>query len=213
MAEKIKIDIVSDVVCPWCILGYQRLQAAIDELGISDNIEIEWQPFQLNPNVPKEGVNLHQHLMKKYGMLKMDSDRNRQQLIKLGLQSGYAFNFFEEMKTLNTRDAHILLAFAKSVEKQTALKTRLFDAYFKEQQDISDRTVLSGLLIEVGIDAEKAMAQLDDQEAQQAFDAENAYWKELGVSSVPTFVFNRESAVSGAQPVETLKQILQELTP
>ena len=211
MAEKIKIDIVSDVVCPWCILGYKRLESAIDELGIQDDIDIQWQPFQLNPNVSPDGVNLHQHLMKKYGMLKMDSDRNRQQLTKLGLQVGYAFNFFEDMKTLNTRDAHVLLAFAKSVEKQTALKLRLFDAYFKEKQDIFDRAVLARLLDEVGIDAETAMAPLDEQDAQQAFDSENAYWRELGVSSVPTFVFNRESAVSGAQPVETLKQILQEL--
>ncbi|CZF81071.1 DSBA-like thioredoxin domain protein [Grimontia celer] len=211
MTDKIKIDIVSDVVCPWCIIGYKRLEKAIDELGMQENIELEWQPFQLNPHVGSEGENLREHLMGKYGMSREDSDRNRQNLTNLGQELGFQFTFFDEMKTLNTRDAHILLEYAKEQGKQTALKLRLFDAYFSEKQDISNRDTLAKLLEESGLSAEEGIAKLEDAKAAKSFaDAQN-YWRGLGVSSVPTIVFNRESAVTGAQPVDVLKQILKEM--
>lgn len=211
MTDKIKIDIVSDVVCPWCIIGYKRLERAIDELGMQDVIELEWQPFQLNPHVGSEGENLREHLMGKYGISREDSDRNRQNLTQLGQELGFQFSFFDEMKTLNTRDAHILLEYAKEKGKQTALKLRLFDAYFSEKQDISNRDTLAKLLEDVGLSAEEGMAKLEDPKAAKIFDDTQHYWRGLGVSSVPTIVFNRESAVTGAQPVDVLKQILKEL--
>lgn len=211
MKDKIKIDIVSDVVCPWCIVGYKRLEKAISELGIADQVELEWQPFQLNPYVGAEGENLRDHLMGKYGISEEDSDRNRENLTRLGLQLGFKFQFFDEMKTFNTRDAHILLDYAKSQGKQTELKLRLFDAYFSEKQDVSDRKTLAALVSDVGLDAEDAMSKLDDEQAEKQFQDNQTYWRELGVSSVPTIVFNRESAVTGAQPVDVLKQVLSQL--
>lgn len=211
MKDKIKIDIVSDVVCPWCIVGYKRLEKAIGELGIADQVELEWQPFQLNPYVGAEGVNLRDHLMGKYGISEEDSDRNRENLTRLGLQLGFKFQFFDEMKTFNTRDAHILLDYAKSQGKQTELKLRMFDAYFSEKQDVSDRKTLAVLVSDVGLDAEDAMSKLDDEQAEKQFQDNQTYWRELGVSSVPTIVFNRESAVTGAQPVDVLKQVLSQL--
>ncbi|USH05058.1 DsbA family oxidoreductase [Grimontia kaedaensis] len=211
MTDKIKIDIVSDVVCPWCIIGYKRLERAIDELGMQDAIELEWQPFQLNPHVGFKGENLREHLMGKYGISREDSDRNRQNLTNLGQELGFQFSFFDEMKTLNTRDAHILLEYAKEQGKQTTLKLRLFDAYFSEKQDISNRDTLAKLLEEIGLSAEDGLTKLEDAKAAKSFDDAQNYWRDLGVSSVPTIVFNRESAVTGAQPVDVLKQILKEL--
>ncbi|MEZ8141135.1 thioredoxin [Enterovibrio norvegicus FF-33] len=211
MSEKINIDIVSDVVCPWCIIGYKRLEKAIEELGMQDRVAIEWQPFQLNPYVGEEGENLREHLMKKYGNSKEDGIRSRQQLTNLGEELGFSFNFFDDMKTYNTRDAHLLLDYAKSQGKQMVLQQRLFDAYFSEQQDISSRETLAKLVADIGLNADEAMSVLGDAEAEKALDKSQTYWRELGVSSVPTIVFNRESAVTGAQPVEVLKQILKEV--
>ncbi|OEE74566.1 thioredoxin [Enterovibrio norvegicus FF-162] len=211
MSEKINIDIVSDVVCPWCIIGYKRLEKAIEELGLQDHVAIEWQPFQLNPYVGEEGENLREHLMKKYGNSKEDGIRSRQQLTNLGEELGFSFNFFDDMKTYNTRDAHLLLDYAKSQGKQMVLQQRLFDAYFSEQQDISSRETLAKLVADIGLNADEAMSVLGDAEAEKALDKSQTYWRELGVSSVPTIVFNRESAVTGAQPVEVLKQILKEV--
>ncbi|OEE60822.1 thioredoxin [Enterovibrio norvegicus FF-454] len=211
MSEKINIDIVSDVVCPWCIIGYKRLEKAIEELGLQDHVAIEWQPFQLNPYVGEEGENLREHLMKKYGNSKEDGIRSRQQLTNLGEELGFSFNFFDDMKTYNTRDAHLLLDYAKSQGKQMVLQQRLFDAYFSEQQNISDREVLAKLLADVGLNTRAAMAVLDDEVTTETLEVNLTYWRELGVSSVPTIVFNRESAVTGAQPVDVLKQILKEL--
>ncbi|WP_028021792.1 DsbA family oxidoreductase [Enterovibrio calviensis] len=211
MSNRIKIDIVSDVVCPWCIVGYKRLEKAINELGLQDSIDIEWQPFQLNPYVGKDGENLFNHIMKKYGNTREDNVRMRENLTGFGEELGFAFQFFDEMKTYNTQDVHQLLDYAKTQNRQHDLAMRLFSAYFTEKQDISNREVLAAQLKAVGLDVSEGLAQLDDSSVRERVEKNQSYWRELGVSSVPTIVFNRESAVSGAQPVEVLTQILSEL--
>ncbi|MFT6140792.1 MAG: putative DsbA family dithiol-disulfide isomerase, partial [Psychromonas sp.] len=96
--DKIKLDIVSDVVCPWCIVGYKHLQAAINELGLQDRVEIEWQPFELNPYMPPQGENLRAHVLRKYGAKREESDKARIDISALGAKYGFEFNYFEEMK-------------------------------------------------------------------------------------------------------------------
>ena len=111
MKEKLKIDIVSDVVCPWCIVGYKRLEKAIKELGVEDQLEIEWQPFELNPNMPSIGQNVGEHLTEKYGSTTEQQAGAKEQLTSAGADLGFTFDYFDEMRMVNTFDAHILYQF------------------------------------------------------------------------------------------------------
>ena len=212
MKEKLKIDIVSDVVCPWCTVGYKRLQKAISELGIEDQVEIEWQPFELNPQMPAEGQNVNEHITEKYGSTVAQQKESKQRLVDAGNELGFTFDYFDDMRIVNTFDAHVLLEYAKKFDKQTELKMRLTASYFSERKDVSQRDVLKQALLDVGLNAEEGIALLDNEEARYEIRTQEGYWKNLGVNSVPTIVFNRKSAVTGAQPVDLFKQVLSELT-
>ncbi|WP_396632027.1 DsbA family oxidoreductase [Maribacter sp. R86514] len=211
MKEKLKIDIVSDVVCPWCIIGYKRLEKAISELGVEDRVEIEWQPFELNPGMPPEGQDLTEHIAEKYGSTVEQQQASQQNMTDIGEELGFKFDYFEGMRMANTFDAHVLLEYAKDFGKQTELKMRLITSFFTERKDVSDRAVLKEALLDVGLNADEALAKLDSEEARYEVRNKQGEWKNMGVNSVPTIVFNMKSAVTGAQPVSTFKQILGEL--
>ena len=211
MKEKLKIDIVSDVVCPWCTIGYKRLEKAISELGIEDQVEIEWQPFELNPNMPAEGQNVNEHITEKYGSTVEEQKASKQNMTEVGEALGFTFDYFDEMRMVNTFDAHVLLEYAKDFGKQTELKMRLTGSFFSERKDVSKRDILKQALLDVGLNAEEGLATLDNETARNEVRTKQNYWKSLGVNSVPTIVFNRKSAVTGAQPVDVFKQVLTEL--
>src|SRR5680860_609035 len=211
MKDKIKIDIVSDVVCPWCTIGYKRLENAISELGVQDRVEIEWQPFELNPQMPAEGQNIQEHITEKYGSTLEQQKTSQQRMVDAGNEVGFTFDYFDGMRMANTFEAHVLLEYAKAFGKQTELKMRLTTAFFSERKDVSKRDVLKQVLLDVGLNAEEALAKLDDDEARYEVRSKQDYWKNLGVNSVPTIVFNRKSAVTGAQPVDVFKGILTEI--
>ncbi len=211
MEKKLKIDIVSDVVCPWCAIGYKRLEKAIDELGIQDQVEIEWQPFELNPGMPPEGQNITEHITEKYGSTIEQQNESRQNMTDIGEELGFKFDYFDDMRMSNTFDAHVLLEYAKDFGKQTELKLRLMTSFFGERKDVSDREVLKQALLEVGLNAEEALSKLDNEEARYEVRNKQGQWKNMGVNSVPTIVFNMKSAITGAQPVDSFKQVLSEL--
>lgn len=211
MADKIKMDIISDVVCPWCAIGYKRLEQAISEMGLQDRVDIEWQPFQLNPHMPKEGQNVQEHITEKYGSSLEQQQLSQERMADFGSELGFKFDYFDEMKMVNTRDAHILLDYAKEYGKQTELNMRLMTAFFGERKDVSDRSILIEELKAVGLNVDEAMARLDSDDVRYQVQAKEKYWQSLGVSSVPTVVFNNKSALTGAQPVEVFKEILTEL--
>lgn len=211
MKNKLKIDIISDVVCPWCTIGYKRMEKAIKELGVEDQIEIEWQPFELNPNMPIEGQNLNEHITEKYGSTREQQNQSKIQMTQAGAELDFKFDYFDEMRMVNTFDAHILLEYAKDFGKQTELKMALTKAFFSDRKNVSKKEVLEEVLISVGLNAEEALAKLEDDEARLEVRRTQDYWKNMGINSVPTIVFNRKSAVTGAQPVETFKQVLAEL--
>ncbi|MEO9892201.1 DsbA family oxidoreductase [Aurantibacter sp.] len=212
MKDKLKIDIVSDVVCPWCAIGYKRLEKAIAELGIQDQVEIEWQPFELNPGMPPEGQNVTEHISEKYGSTIEQQQASQQNMTDIGEELGFKFDYFDEMRMANTFDAHVLLEYAKDFDKQTELKLRLMTSFFSERKDVSDRSILKEALLAVGLNAEEALAKLDSDEARYEVRTKQGQWKNMGVNSVPTIVFNMKSAITGAQPVATFKQVLTELT-
>jgi predicted DsbA family dithiol-disulfide isomerase len=211
MKDKLKIDIVSDVVCPWCTIGYKRLENAISELGIEDKIDLEWQPFELNPNMPAEGQDLHEHIAEKYGSTMEQQKESQETMTDAGEELGFTFDYFEGMRMSNTFEAHVLLEYAREFGKQTELKMRLTKAFFSERKDVSDRAVLKEALLDIGLNAEEALAKLEDQEARKEVRDKEAYWQNIGVRSVPTIVFDRKSAVTGAQPIDVFKKVLTEM--
>jgi predicted DsbA family dithiol-disulfide isomerase len=211
MKEKLKIDIVSDVVCPWCTIGYKRLEKAITELGIQDQVEIEWHPFELNPNMPAQGQNVQEHITEKYGATLEQQKESQQFMTEAGAELGFTFDYFDDMRMVNTFEAHILLEYAKAFNKQTELNMRLTTAFFSERKDVSNRAVLKQALLDVGLNAEEALLKLDDDNSRYEVKSEEAYWQNAGVSSVPTIVFNRKSKVTGAQPVDLFKKVLSEV--
>lgn len=211
MSDKIKIDIVSDVVCPWCIVGYKHLEAAINELGLQDRVEIEWQPFELNPDMSQQGENLRAHVLRKYGAKRDDSDKARTNISALGAEYGFEFDYFEQMKMVNTRGAHVLLDYAHEVGLQHLLKQRLFSAFFSEHKDVSDRAVLLAEAERVGLDPGAAALALDDAERRNRVIKQEAQWQQKGISGVPTVIFNHNRAMTGAHPQSSYKEVLKEL--
>lgn len=211
MKDKIKIDIVSDVVCPWCIIGYKSLEKAIIEMGIEDQVTIEWQPFELNPYMPKEGQDLREHISEKYGSNEQQQDESQQRMTQAGAELDFTFNYNQEMRMVNTFEAHVLLDYAAQFGKQTELNLALIAFFFTDQKDVSNREVLREAMLKVGLNADEGLSKLDDKTVEKDVRDKQQYWKDMGVNSVPTVVFNRKSAVTGAQPVETFKNILKEL--
>ncbi|MBU2998178.1 DsbA family oxidoreductase [Cellulophaga baltica] len=211
MADKIKIDVVSDIVCPWCAVGYKRLEQAIKEMGIEDKIELEWQPFELNPHMPVEGQDVEEHITEKYGSTREQQKESQERLTEFGAELGFTFDYFKGMRMVNTFDAHVLLEYAHQQGKQTELKMRLMNAFFGERKDVSKKEVLETELETIGLNATEAFKFIEDNTVRNKVKDTEKYWHSLGVNSVPTVVFNRKSAVTGAQPVTVFKEVLTQL--
>ncbi|SDZ83235.1 Predicted dithiol-disulfide isomerase, DsbA family [Desulfuromusa kysingii] len=210
MAEKIRLEIISDVVCPWCIIGYKRLKTAILEMGIEDKVELQWQPFEINPDMPAAGEEIQAYGTRKYGSTAEEGARNRAMITKLGEELEFKFDFFNGMKVVNTRDAHILLDYAKELGLQTKLNTQLFYSFFSDRQDISDRQILEQALQNVGLNVAEGLSRLDDNGARKRILEQEMHWYNTGISSVPTVIINRSEVLTGAQPIAVYKQILTE---
>ncbi|AEF02839.1 DsbA family oxidoreductase [Alteromonas naphthalenivorans] len=204
--KKVTIDMVSDVVCPWCIIGYERLQKAIAQL---DDIEvtIQFHPFELNPNMPQEGQDVREHIMEKYGLTPAQSDQNRKQLIDAGASVGFKFDYFDGMRMANTFNAHQVLHYAGENGKQEALKLRLFAAYFSERKNVNDIDVLVNEAVSVGLNEQEVSELLANQTYADVVREHENLWLQRGIQSVPTFVIGN-SGVAGAQDPETLAQFI-----
>lgn len=211
MKDNIIIDIVSDVVCPWCVIGYKRLAQALEELGMQEVVTITWHPFELNPEMAPEGEEFYGHIYKKYGATPADVQAMVQQLTDAGRAVGFTFDFFDGFTMVPTGDLHILLDYAQEAEKQTALKLRLFTAFFSERKNVADRQVLAQELQAVGLHVDTALARLEDKAIRQRVQEHQDQWKQRGVTAVPTMVFNGEITLVGAQPVDKYKQVLNDL--
>ncbi len=212
MSKKhVRIDIVSDVVCPWCIIGYKRLEKALELVSDRVKAEIYWHPFELNPNMPQGGENLRAHLAAKYGTTLEGSIKARANLTRMGADLGFKFDYFDEMKMFNTFKAHQLLHHVREQGKDTELKLRLFSAFFGERKEIDRDEVLVAEAVAVGLDEGESRAVLKDARYANAVRKEEHEWLARGVQSVPTFVFNGKHAVSGAQEPSTLADMLTKL--
>lgn len=210
--KTLQIDIVSDVVCPWCAVGYANLTRALDKVSSDIQANIQWHPFQLNPQMPQAGQAIDEHLAEKYGLDDTQLKQNQQHLINSGQQAGVTFNFDQRSRIFNTLDCHVLLDFASTQNKQTELKLALFNAYFTEGKNISDQAVLVEVAQSIGLEkahVEKALA--DDVLRDKVIDEENKY-KSMGINSVPAFIVNNQYLISGGQPVDSFVQALTEIS-
>ena len=210
MTKKINVTFISDVVCPWCLLAYKRLEKAIEALKLQGRVEIDWQTFLLNPDIPAEGENIYDYGLRKYGRRKDEWQANRFHITELGKDLGFTFNFNESSRVYNTFDAHIILNNINDLSQKTAFKKRLFNAFFTENKDISNRVVLAELLNEIGLDIAGLSTLFDDPCERKHIKKRAEHWHKMGVSSVPMMVFNKHNAVSGCREIADYKQILSE---
>ncbi len=209
-SEKVlQIDIVSDIVCPWCIIGYRQLAAALQASNTAH--EIHWHPFELNPEMPPAGQNMGEHLSEKYGSSAQESADNRRSITAAGADVGFVFNFRDDTRMHNTFNAHQLLHWANQQGRMHDLKQALFSAHFTDNRNLSDHTVLAEIAAEIGLDHAEALAVLADQRFAQVVREAEQVSREQGIQSVPAMIFNRRHLVAGAQGVENYNSILQQL--
>ncbi|WP_434940337.1 DsbA family oxidoreductase [Shewanella sp. HL-SH8] len=207
--KTLQIDIVSDVMCPWCIVGYKRLQQAL--ISFTDlEVQITWHPFELNPNMGKQGQHLGEHLAEKYGSTPLQSQQNRANLTAIGKTLDIEFNFTDQSRIYNTFNAHQLLQWAKSFNKQTELKLALFDGYFTQQQNPDDIAVLLNLADSVGLDRAEAEQVLASQQFAESVRQEQALWQSRGISAVPAIILNQKYLISGAQSADYLIEAIKQ---
>jgi len=208
-SETLQIDIVSDVMCPWCVIGYQQLAAALK--ATDTPYEIRWHPFELNPNMPTEGQNITEHLAEKYGSTKAQSDANRERLTQMGAELGFEFCYADEMRMHNTFNAHQLLHWADLQDRKHDLKMALFSAHFTHGRNLSDHDVLADVAIEIGLDRAEALAVLTDQRFAAEVRQAEQHWINQGIQGVPAMIFNQRHLVTGAQGIENYTLILEQL--
>ena len=202
---KLDIDVISDVVCPWCFLGKRKLDAAMKQVPNFD-YEVSWRPFQLDPTIPPDGKSRHDYMSAKFGPEKIAAIHAP--LEEAGRADGIAFAFDKISISPNTLDAHRLIRWAQGSGQQSALVDRLFSLYFCEGADIGDRTILLGLAEEMGLDAELFARLYAEGVDIGPVREEISTAARMGVSGVPFFIFNGKYAVSGAQPVEALVDVI-----
>jgi predicted DsbA family dithiol-disulfide isomerase len=208
VSSRIQIEVFSDVVCPWCFIGKRRLEEALRRLPQSGDPasgyappEVRWRAFQLNPWLPREGMDRAEYVARKFGSAAGDVYGR---VARVGRHVGIPFAFDRIARQPNTVDAHRLVRLAGLESRQDAMVETLFQAYFLEGADLTSEAVLLDLAQRAGLDPQRAQACLHDERIRAAVLDEDRMARELGVEGVPFFVFDRRLAVSGAQEPEVL---------
>ncbi|RYF64006.1 MAG: DsbA family oxidoreductase [Comamonadaceae bacterium] len=210
----LKIDFVSDVSCPWCIIGLKALEQAAERLNGQVALDLHFQPFELNPQMAPEGQDIAEHLMEKYGATPEQSQQTRDAITQRGAALGFTFRMAQRSRIYNTFDAHRLLHWAGeegAPGSQAALKHALFAAYFTEGQNPGDHAVLLQVAKEMGLDVERAKAVLASQEFADAVREREAFYQQQGINSVPAIIINDRHLIQGGQPVEVFEQALRQI--
>ncbi len=206
MSEPITIDVVSDVVCPWCFVGKRRLEAALKQEGA---VLVRWRPYQLDATIPAEGLDRKAYMSAKFRDETRIADAHAR-LTVLGAEAGIAFDFANIKRSPNTLDAHRLIRFADEAGVADAVVERLFSDYFERGRDIGDREVLVAAGSDCGLEADALRARLESGEGADEVRKEIEAAQKLGVSGVPFFIFASKFAVSGAQSEQVFAEALTE---
>lgn len=207
----LKIDFVSDVSCPWCAIGLQSLQTALQRLEGQVEVDIHFQPFELNPDMGPEGQDIGEHLGQKYGSTPEQAAAAREAIRQRGEALGFTFNMDQRARIYNTFDAHRLLHWAEREGKQLALKKALLKAYFTDGENPSDKAVLVQVAGEVGLDTQEARAILESDRFSEEVRLQEQFFTGLGIHSVPAVIINDHHLISGAQPPEVFEKALRHI--
>jgi predicted DsbA family dithiol-disulfide isomerase len=204
-----KIDFVSDVACPWCAVGLFSLEEALRRIGPELQVELQFQPFELNPQLPSEGEDAAEHLARKYGASPEQLAATRATLRQRGAEVGFTFG--ERPRVWNTFDAHRLLHWAGLQGKQRELKHALLAAYHTHARNPGAQDVLLQLCADVGLDTQRAAAVLAGDEYADEVRAAERHWQQQGISAVPSVVIDGRHLIQGGQPPEAFERALRKL--
>ena len=218
MATVLKIDFVSDVSCPWCVIGLRALDQALSNVKADITASIHFQPFELNPQMGPEGQEITEHITQKYGITPAQADANRENIRARGAELGFRFAMAADAgggrsRIYNTFDAHRLLHWAETVslDKQKALKEALFAAYFTDGQSPASHEVLVRVAGQVGLDMVQAKAVLSSDKYAAEVRAQALFYTGQGIRSVPAVIINDKHLISGGQPVAVFEQALRKI--
>jgi predicted DsbA family dithiol-disulfide isomerase len=207
----VKIDFVSDVSCPWCVIGLKALEQALGRLDGKVSAEIHFQPFELNPNMPAEGQDIAEHIRQKYGSTPEQFASNRENIRARGEALGFEFRMDKRGRIYNTFDAHRLLHWAETEGQQQALKHALFRAYFTDDEDVGAHEVLIRLAGEVGLSIVRAREILSSDTYAVEVRAQERFYQGQGINAVPAVIVNDRHLISGGQPVEVFEGALKQI--
>lgn len=205
----VRVDIISDVMCPWCIVGFRQLEQALGATGMG--AQVVWHPFELNPDMPPEGQNLAEHIQQKYGSTPEQSAQARQHLKDLGQSLGINFTYSENSRIVNSFVAHQVLEFALSQGKQHPLKLALFKAHFEDQRDVSDPEVLLDVAETVGLSRADIENVISSEGMAASVREKQAFWAERNITGVPSMIFDSSYLITGAQGAQNYAQLLQRI--
>lgn len=205
----VTLDIISDPICPWCYIGKAKLDRALESAG--DNpFDIHWRPFQLNPDMPREGADRRAYLEAKFGG-KAGAVKVYSAIAEAAEAAGLEIDFSKIDRTPSTLDAHRLIRWARTTGNQSAVVSQLFRRYFREGQDISDREILADVAESAGMERQVVERLLDGDADLAEIREEDAAAREMGVSGVPTFIVGGRYVLQGAQEAETWARVIEEL--
>jgi predicted DsbA family dithiol-disulfide isomerase len=208
---KLKIDFVSDVVCPWCAIGLKSLEQALKNMNGEVAADLHFQPFELNPEMVPEGENVAEHLAHKYGSTPEQMAQNQEGIRQRGAALGFTFDMDKRSRIYNTFDAHRLLHWAEQEGKQYALKRALLEAYFTHGENVSSHDVLARVAGEVGLDAVQARKVLDSDQYAEEVREQERFYQSQGIRAVPSVIVNDRYLIQGGQPPEAFEQILRQV--
>ena len=208
---RLKIDFVSDVVCPWCAIGLKSLQQALQRLDGEVEVDLHFQPFELNPQMGPEGENVVEHLAHKYGSTPEQIAKNQEGIRQRGAGLGFAFDMDKRSRIYNTFDAHRLLHWAELEGRQPALKLALLEAYFSKGEDVSSHEVLARVAGDVGLDAAEARKVLVENRYADEVRQQEQFFQSQGIRAVPSVIINGRYLVQGGQPPEVFEQTLRQV--
>ena len=210
--QNLTIDIVSDIACPWCAIGYARLEQALAALEGEVEAKVEWHAFELNPDPAQRPMPIVEALCRKYGRNEVEVRAAQDDMIRIATGLGLNFTHMQERYTANTFDGHRLVKWAAEQGKQTEMKQALFEAYFGKAEDVSDQDVLLTCAESLGLDRGRAKQILDSDEFANVVREDEATYQQAGVSAVPAFIVNGKYLISGAQEPDTLVQAFEEIS-
>ena len=206
----VKIDFVSDIVCPWCAVGLSALETAIERLDGQLQVDMHFQPFELNPDMPEGGQDIVEHLTEKYRISRAQVAANSEALRERGAEVGFTFTNGARTRTYNSFDAHRLLHWAEAEGKDLALKRALLRAYFTDGRDISDHATLTAIAGGVGLSEPTAAEILAGDRYAPEVRAQERHFRDLGISAVPSVILNDRHLVQGGQPPEMFERALRQ---